>query len=112
MQIKSTNALTVQVFMAGDKVAAEDCCAKFCDEVGLCVTVTPTSYIYTGGRENGFVVGLINYARFPSNQEAITEKAFRLAWLLMRELGQDSFTVQTPENSIFCSERKEDSDAS
>ncbi|ARB06063.1 hypothetical protein FDH38_gp009 [Dinoroseobacter phage vB_DshS-R5C] len=38
---------------------------KYCDEVGLCVTVTSTRFVFTGGYEMGYRVGLRNYPRFP-----------------------------------------------
>jgi ferredoxin len=41
-------------------------CQDYCDTVGLCVTVTPTKYIYKNGEEDGIIIGLINYPRFPS----------------------------------------------
>ena len=38
----------------------KDVVQKFVDEIGCGVTVTPTAFIYTDGRENGAIVGLIN----------------------------------------------------
>lgn len=62
---KTCTSYPVSIFMAGDYNAAREICRAYCDEVGYCVTVTPTSYVYTGGEESGFIVGLINYPRFP-----------------------------------------------
>ena len=50
-----------------DISAIETECQIICNRVGLCVTVTPTKYIYTGGCENGAIVGLINYPIFPGS---------------------------------------------
>jgi hypothetical protein len=61
----------VSVFMAGDIAAAVDYARQYCDEHGLCVTVTPTIYVYTGGQEVGLAVGLINYPRFRSTPQEI-----------------------------------------
>ena len=52
--------------MAGDIEVARKVCHDFCDELGWCVTVTPTTYVYRGREEAGFIVGAINYARFPA----------------------------------------------
>lgn len=57
----------VSIFIAGDPDAARRICRNFCDEEGLCVTVTPTTYVYTGGDENGheWVIG-----RFQTEDES------------------------------------------
>ena len=41
-------------------------CQKYCDKVGLGLTITDTEFIYTEGNEHGLIVGLINYPRLPS----------------------------------------------
>lgn len=76
---------------------AEAICQEYCDEVSLCVTVTPTRFIYKKGNEPGCIVGLINYPRFPSTPEEIFDKAVNLANLLMIELGQFRVTIQAPD---------------
>jgi len=50
---------------------AFDICREFCDKVRLCVTITPTKFIYVGGWEPGCIIGLINYPRFPSEPNLI-----------------------------------------
>lgn len=46
---------------------------------GLCVTVQSTTYIYTDGEEVGYVVGLINYPRFPKSDSDIFAMALEIA---------------------------------
>lgn len=65
----------------------------YCDKVGLCVSVVPNKYIYTNGEEDGFVVTLINYPRFPSKRAEINEHAYKLAEKLMIGLQQFRVTV-------------------
>ena len=79
-------------------------CQKHVDSVGLCVTVTPTKYIYTNGNETGVVVGLINYPRFPSSPEEIQAKALDLARILKKELCQHRVTVMFPDKTIMLGE--------
>ena len=98
----------ISIFMAGDVRDAQKYCQLYCNDLGLCVTVTPTKYIYTDGSEEGFVVGLINYPRFPSTPHLLTERAFDLAHELMRQLGQESFSVQTPTLTHWFSRRTSD----
>jgi hypothetical protein len=58
-------AYDVRLYMAGDIEVAKKVCREFCDSIGWCVTVTPTTYVYRGGEELGFIVDAINYACFP-----------------------------------------------
>ena len=102
---QSIEAYSVSVFMAGDISRAVEICRAYCDRVGLCVTVTPTTYVYTGGQEAGFIVGLINYARFPSSKCEIDNRAIELASELRIALKQQSFTIQSNSESTFYSWR-------
>ena len=95
----------VSIFIAGSIWEAETICRAYCDEVGLCVTVTETTYCYTGGKEAGVIVGLINYARFPSDAAEIERKAKELADRLLKGLDQQSYTIQTPSTSRWFSWR-------
>ena len=89
----------VSIFMAGDIEQAKEVCQKHFDTVGLCVTVTPTTYVYTGGREAGFVIGLINYPLHPTEPRVIDNTALELAKALRVALRQKSFTVQNPDET-------------
>ena len=83
----------VEVFMAGDIAQAKQVIRRFCRESPCCVTVTPTTFIYNGGEEQGFVVGLRNYPRFPTDSYTIRSTASDLAERLVAELGQKSYMV-------------------
>lgn len=82
----------------------EAVCQKYCDELGLCVTVTPTRFIYTDGSEPGAAVGLINYPRFPSSAGEIMEHAIGLASLLRESLGQNRVSVVFPHETAMLDE--------
>lgn len=71
-------------------------CQKHCDNVGDCVTVTPTRYIYKNGFEDGVVIQWIRYPRFPMNPLKMQKKALKLANDLMIEFGQFKVCVVTP----------------
>jgi ferredoxin len=105
---KACPAYPVSIFIAGDAALAKSICREFCDKEGLCVTVTPTTYVYTGGEEAGVIVGLINYPRFPVEQVGlIYATADELAERLRQYLGQQSFTVQNPDAAFWTSYRKD-----
>jgi hypothetical protein len=76
----------------------------YCNEVGLCVTLTPTEYIYTAGGEPGCIVGLINYPRFPSSPQDIEIKALVLAEKLRVALGQFKVSVVMPHETVMLGE--------
>lgn len=80
------------IFIAGDLWKIQDACRRFCLS-GLCVTLTPTSFVFTGGQEDGAIIGLINYPRFPSTPEDISKSAKQLAINLMSECCQRSCTI-------------------
>ena len=108
MITKHAPSFPVSIFIAGDPGEARRICRQFCDEEGLCVTVTPTTYVYTGGEEAGVIVGLINYPRFSAGPRAIETKARSLGMLLKAELGQESFSIQTPTETTWFSWREAD----
>ena len=97
----------VSIFMAGDLSDAERVCREYCDEAGYCVTVTATNYVYTRGEEDGFIVGLINYPRFPLLPEVIWKRAEELAAMLCANLDQQSYTIQAPDRTEWFSHRPE-----
>ena len=83
----------VELFMAGDIEHAKQVIRRFCAESPICVTVTPTTFIYKGGEEVGFVVGFRNYPRFPSDPYTLRHMAEELGERLRAELGQHSQMV-------------------
>jgi hypothetical protein len=76
-------------------------CRDYCDEVGLCVTITPTKFAYTGGWEPGCIVGLINYPRFKSKKHTIFNHALNLAKLLKKEYNQKRVSILTPTQTFM-----------
>lgn len=103
-------AYPVSIFIAGaDLAAVKNACRIFCDREGLCVTVTSTSYIYTGGEAEGVIVGLINYPRFPAQHHGqIFATAKELAEMLVKLDGHESYTIQTPDAAFWTSYREAD----
>ena len=102
--MQTASSFPVSIFIAGDAAKAREICRAFCFNVGLCATVTPTEFIYTGGQEAG-VVGLINYPRFPSDPDNLLTVARQLADDLVHGLHQHSYTVQTPTETHWFSRR-------
>ena len=106
--VKQARSFPVTIFMGGKYHKAIKVLKKYCDEVGYCVTLKTTHYIYKDGNEYGIEVGLINYPRFPADPPSIVNKAREIAELLRVELKQESFSIQTPDDTIWVSYRKGD----
>lgn len=107
MQTATTQSYFVRIHMAGDIAQAKQVCREQCYAVGLCVTVTPQTFIYTGGEEEGFVVGLLNYPRFPSTPDELREKARTLADRLRERLFQHSYLLETSDVTTWVTARDE-----
>lgn len=108
MTERTVPSFNVDIHMAGDINAAGMIIQRYAAETGLCVTLTPQSYIYTGGREEGFRVGFIKYPRFPKEPADIVARARDLADVLRVQLGQHSYSIVTPIETIWVSHRPED----
>jgi hypothetical protein len=102
-----SQTIRFDIFIAGDLNQAKQTCRSECFSRGLCVTVEPVTYIYTGGEEQGVRVGLINYPRFPSDFEALQRRARELAHQLMHDLYQHSYSIVGPEETEWFSRRPE-----
>lgn len=99
---------TALIYVGGDLETAKKIARVFCDEVGLCVTVEPVTYVFTGGECEGVRVGLINYARFNAEGRTIFAKAERLAQLLIEGLGQESASIVATNKTVWLTKRAED----
>ncbi len=96
------------IFIAGDHEKALRARQVHCDQVGLCVTVEPTTYVYTGGAESGVRIGLINYPRFPSTALDIGRRAKAFALILLDALEQESVSVVATDGTTWLSRRSAD----
>lgn len=97
----------VNIFMAGDIAQAKQIIRQYCYEVGFCVTIEPCTYIYSGGEEEGFRIGLLDYPRFPLGKIELNDRAYVLANQLCAGLFQGSFTLMNPEETNWFSWRKD-----
>lgn len=98
----------LSILIGGNPIEAEGICRAYCDTIGYCVTVTPTVYVYRGGREPGVIIGLINYGRFPNEPAAIFAHGRALGESLREGMRQESFTIQAPDKTLWVSHRPED----
>ena len=102
---KACPSADASVYMAGDVCHAKQVIRAWCKSHPSCVTVSSTTYIYSGGEESGFVVSFRNYPRFPSSSASLLEKSRLLAAELLVRLGQDSYMIVCGELTEWHTER-------
>ena len=105
----TTDTVVVTVYVAGGLADAKRFLRKatYPPHCGLCVTVTPTTFIYTGGSEDGVAGGLVQYPRFPKSAEEIWWRAVEIARGLLVELCQTSALVVGPQKTMWLSCRED-----
>lgn len=103
-QIEPTRV--IKLYLSGPIEQAKQIIREHCHANGLCVTIEPTLFIYTGGEEFGYVVGLLNYPRFPTDAEILDHKAQALAFKLLDGTFQHSVLVVTPERTFWHTTRE------
>ncbi len=104
--VLSTETHWVNLYMAGNIDTAKQIIAQWLYTNPQCVTIAPTTYMYHGGIEEGFVVGFINYPRFPSEPIVLHETASLLADELIEACGQLSYTIQSSHQGTTYVSRK------
>lgn len=105
---KTAASATVEIFLAGPIEVAKQIIRRECMARGLCVTIEPTLYIYTGGEETGYRVALRNYPRFPVSVQDLEARARELFHVLLDETHQNSGMIQGPVETVWFSRRPED----
>lgn len=110
MKVVSEPTYKINLYMAGDITFAKRFLRKECypPNKGLCVTVISTTYIYTGGEEEGFIVGFVNYPRFPTTKDLLWDRARGIAIKMLSELGQFSCLLVGDDRTEWLSDRPED----
>ena len=107
MRIESVDTFWVRIYISGPLAVAEQLLRQECLREGLCVTIDPTKFIYTGGEESGYVVGLVNYPRFLTTPDLLWARARSLAELLLAGTFQQSVLLVSPARSLWLSVRPE-----
>lgn len=93
--------------MSGPIEIAKQALRAECLREGLCVTIEPTHFVYTGGEETGFVVGFVNYPRFPTSPDELVSRASAVMDLLLEATHQHSALLMTPNEARWLTCRKE-----
>jgi hypothetical protein len=106
MRAQTADTMWARIYLSGPIEIAKQVIREECLREGLCVTIEPTTFIYTGGEESGYVIGLINYPRFPKSQQEIAERADNLSEILLDLTFQHSALVMTPSSTRWITKRE------
>lgn len=106
-EMKSTTlpTYTIRLYLSGPIEVAKQMLREHVMVYPRCVTIEPTTFIYTGGEEAGYVVGLLNYPRFPSTPEELNTYAVNLAHRLIDRTFQHSALIVTPTETTWITKR-------
>lgn len=107
MKTETATTHIVRLYLSGPIEVAKQAIRAEALRAGLCVTIEPTTYIYTGGEEAGFVVGLLNYPRFPCEPQKLEERARDLMEKLLVATHQHSALMVTPTRSVWITLREQ-----
>ena len=98
----------VRIYLSGPIEVAAQVLREECLREPTCVTLDPTTFIYEGGEETGYVVGMLNYPRFPKQVAEIHMRALSLAKILLERTFQRSALVVGPEETTWITRASED----
>jgi hypothetical protein len=97
----------IRLYLSGPIDVAKQILRWECLDEGLCVTIEPTTFIYTGGEEAGYVVGLLNYPRFPSSPAKLSKRAREVMYALLEGTHQHSALMVGPTFSEWVTKREQ-----
>jgi len=101
----SDSTCVYEIYIGGDIDFAKHKLSQMAAEKGMCVSIEPTEFIYTGGRELGMIIRVIRYPRFPSTTLDLRDFAKHIATNLMTYLGQGSCSIVGSEETIWLTRR-------
>src|SRR3989344_401763 len=108
--VKNVETITAKIYLGlregyTDKVYSidevKDLLQDYVNEVGLCVTVSPTTFIYKDGREEGVIIGLINYPRFPTTKDKLKQTTEEIAKLCKERYKQTRVSIEYQDETVM-----------
>jgi predicted signal transduction protein with EAL and GGDEF domain len=91
------------IYVAGDLATARAFLRDEAYERWLCVSLTPTEFVFTGAVETGMAIGFVNYPEVRSSAEKIFERAKDIATRLIQKLGQRTALVVGTDHTEWIS---------
>jgi len=107
---KTVETITAKIYLGlregyTDKVHSLDDVKDFLQEyvnrVSLCVTIIPTTFIYKDNRDDGAIIGLMNYPRFPTTKEDLEKTAEEIARLCKERYKQNRISIEYQDKTVM-----------
>lgn len=99
--VNTCKTFYANIHIAGDAKMAEMCAREYTFHKGWCVQIHDVKYVYTAGAEDGLLVRIIAYPRFPKSEVILMEEVQEFATVLANRLCQASYTIETPTNTMY-----------
>lgn len=108
--VKTLETITANIFVGlregytekvRDPNEVVDFLQEYVNKVGLCITITPTTFVYKDGREQGVVIGLINYPRFPTTKDKLKQTAEEIAGLCKDKYKQNRVSIVYQDETLM-----------
>jgi hypothetical protein len=80
-------------------------CSAFVEKNKIGVTVTETTFYYPGMIEPGYIIGFVNYPRFPKSDAQIWVLAYAFAEAYMIEFKQELCSLVAPDKTVILGSR-------
>jgi hypothetical protein len=87
------------------RVEVDEFCSEFVKKNKIGITVTETQFYYPSMIEPGFIIGFVNYPRFPKSVEQIWELAYAFAEAYMAEFKQEICSLVAPDKTVVLGSR-------
>ncbi len=89
---KIGSSFYADIYISGKPWDVRKICTEYVKR-GACLSLFPCDFIHTDGDEDGFMIRLINYPRFPEKSDDIERSAIELAKELIEACKQLSASV-------------------
>lgn len=93
------------IYIAGDYSLAKNELSRMATTRGMCASMWPCDYVYSGGLESGVAIRIINCPRFPANSWELRDLAEEIARELIVSLHRHLFVryneTQPIRQSVF-----------
>lgn len=107
MKAKICKTYWAKIYLSGPIEHAKQIIRADCLREPRCFTIEPTTFIYPGGEEAGYMVELINYPRFKVSQIEILKRGRDLALKLISGTFQRSALLMTPDKTEWITRREQ-----
>lgn len=91
------------IYVGGDLATARAFLRDAAYQEWLCVSLTPTEFVFTGAVEAGVAIGFCAYPEVPVDPEQIFERARQIATGLVKALGQRTALVVATDRTEWIS---------